>query len=252
MRGIISIAFCFSMALSNAIGQSQAGAGGYSGNSGQGDLSFTVGSVFFNGYSSNGFLVLEGIQQPYSGTELPVELIGFEGWPSEGGRIALHWSTASETSNAFFMLQRSSTGKEFSPLTKIQGKGDASKTSTYSFTDEKPYQGSNYYRLIQTDLNGKSNISKTIKIDLPKTVQTADAVSVYPNPVVSYLMVNMKDAAAKGLEIRLTNETGKTLSVQKATSDQTTIAMSSNPKGVYLLQVVSRTGVQKVFKIVKN
>ena len=53
---------------------------------------------------------------------LPVELLYFTASSSENG-IRLHWSTASETNNDYFILERSIDGIQFGTLAKVQGNG---------------------------------------------------------------------------------------------------------------------------------
>lgn len=86
---------------------------------------------------------------------LPVELISFKAINKEGFNL-ITWSTASETNNKGFTIEKSNDGHYFSPLAFIQGAGSTSSQENYSYLD-KSIEGTGeglYYRLIQTDWDG--------------------------------------------------------------------------------------------------
>ena len=94
---------------------------------------------------------------------LPVELKSFTG-KAEAEAIRLDWSTASEKNNSYFEVLRSSSGNPSETIGKIQGNGNSSALSNYSFTDINPFAGINYYQLKQVDVNGDSEKSKIIAV----------------------------------------------------------------------------------------
>lgn len=95
---------------------------------------------------------------------LPVKLTSFTGKAS-GNSIRLNWSTASENNNAYFEVLRIKEGKEPLVLGKVLGQGNASIAKTYSFTDNSPEHGTNYYQLRQTDHNGSFELSQVIDVN---------------------------------------------------------------------------------------
>lgn len=110
---------------------------------------------------------------------LPIELLDFTA-ANMGAFVHVTWSTASETNNDFFTIQRSHNGSEFASVGTVKGAGSSRKHLDYSFADETPLAGVSYYRLKQTDFDGKTSYSKVVKID-----RDAEAVlMVYPNPLV--------------------------------------------------------------------
>lgn len=86
---------------------------------------------------------------------LPVELVSFTSACS-GNSVLLSWTTASETNNSHFTLQRSDDGVNFRDIAVITGANNSSQVNNYSFTDSEPVSGFAYYRLKQTDFNGQS------------------------------------------------------------------------------------------------
>lgn len=72
----------------------------------------------------------------------------------------LTFSTASETNNDFFSIERSVDGRNFVSVGDIKGAGNSHETLSYEFVDEKPLAGINYYRIKQTDFDGKYSYSE--------------------------------------------------------------------------------------------
>ncbi|MFQ5334558.1 MAG: hypothetical protein ACE5DN_00630, partial [Flavobacteriales bacterium] len=89
---------------------------------------------------------------------LPVELLCFEAEPTNQS-VLIKWQTATEINNDFFTLQRAVDGTHFSSLINVDGAQNSVKIRNYSYTDNHPNPGVNYYRLKQTDLDGHVTFS---------------------------------------------------------------------------------------------
>ena len=96
-----------------------------------------------------------------TGGTLPVDLAFIKAEVS-GKVIRLNWSTVSESKNAYFEILRSVDGVTFNQIGKIEGNGTTQVSQQYSFTDNAPFTGTNYYRLKQIDTDGKSSLSKIV------------------------------------------------------------------------------------------
>ena len=108
---------------------------------------------------------------------LPVDIISFSG-EEKGNMNLLTWITASETNNKGFAIERSSNATHFAEIGFVKGQGTTSTAATYHFTDEQPFTGKNFYRLKQTDMDGKSKYSAVIEL-----INKRDAAAfLYPNP----------------------------------------------------------------------
>ena len=109
---------------------------------------------------------------------LPVELVSFNA-KVVGAQVQLSWSTATETNNAGFEIQRSIDNKEFVTIGYVEGKGTITERQTYSYVDN--VSGRNfYYRLKQVDFNGSFKYSNIIEV---KTVPAKFGLfQNYPNP----------------------------------------------------------------------
>jgi hypothetical protein len=85
---------------------------------------------------------------------MPVEFSKFLATAIKNTSI-LSFATASETNNDFFTIERSADGTSFDAIGEIKGAGNSNTTLSYEFTDKKPFAGVNYYRIKQTDYDGK-------------------------------------------------------------------------------------------------
>jgi hypothetical protein len=130
--------------------------------------------------STNGTLRLDNLR--INGTvavvPLPVELTYFQGKTFDN-QIELSWETAWERNAAYFEVQRSSDLKEFLTLSTLAAKGDTRDRTRYIFADLAPMPGTNYYRLRQTDHDGKQEISKIISVNINSNTPQ---IWLYGNP----------------------------------------------------------------------
>ncbi|WP_353136313.1 T9SS type A sorting domain-containing protein, partial [Pseudopedobacter sp.] len=93
---------------------------------------------------------------------LPVSFISFTGKNTSEG-VQLNWETASEENNSRFEIYRSNDGQTFSKIGSLAGSLNSNQINSYSFIDDSPFQGGNYYQLKQVDADGKSSTyAKTV------------------------------------------------------------------------------------------
>jgi hypothetical protein len=104
------------------------------------------------------------ISVPVTTNPLPIELVEFTG-KCNGSNAILNWSTASENNNDYFTVEKSTDGQHYLKTGSIKGSGNSNSTIKYSLTDYNTSDGIAYYRLKQTDYNGKTELYKTINIE---------------------------------------------------------------------------------------
>lgn len=114
-----------------------------------------------------------------SSSPLPVELISFEVMAVDNS-VKIDWITASEINNDYFTIEKSLNGVEFSFLSSVDGSGNSSSAHSYTAYDKTPSNGINYYRLKQTDFDGKESWSDIKSVSFKKS----GLVSIYPNPLI--------------------------------------------------------------------
>lgn len=99
----------------------------------------------------------------YSST-MPIELLYFGGKTAEDYNT-LTWTTASESNNDFFTLFRSVNGIDFKIVGIIDGAGSTSQLHNYYLFDRNPEKGVNYYKLMQTDFDGRNESFNIIAVN---------------------------------------------------------------------------------------
>jgi hypothetical protein len=104
-----------------------------------------------------------------SGSALPVEVARFDAI-LQADRVRLSWTTASETNNAGFAVERrpaeSSSGEEgWTTVERVKGAGTTSRPQSYDLVDEDlPAVDTLRYRLRQIDTDGSETLSEPVRV----------------------------------------------------------------------------------------
>ena len=141
-----------------------------------------VGFSWFNGGGDN--------QNP-----LPVELLSFTG-NCENEQVTLNWKTASEHQSAYFEVEKSRNGQDWSVVKTQPAAGYSTEKLEYSYVDENSSNDYSYYRLTQVDENGKSETFNTILVSCDVN---SEIFKTLPNPSASsfQVLVNNKSLVGK-------------------------------------------------------
>ena len=113
----------------------------------------------------------------YTPSTLPIELIDFKPVYKDG-LVLLKWSTASESKNDYFTVEKSTDGLNFESIGYVKGAGESTQLINYQLVDNRISTDVMYYRLKQTDFDGKFTFS-----DIESILVKNDEFILYPNPV---------------------------------------------------------------------
>lgn len=113
---------------------------------------------------------------------IPVELTSFKASVS-GKKVTLEWTTATETNNRGFDIERKTENTGWQKISFVEGKGTTTNRSVYTYTDEVSSAAAQiiWYRLKQTDFDGTSVYLQEVKADLGKP-GSYQLHQNYPNP----------------------------------------------------------------------
>ncbi len=152
---------------------------------------------------------------------LPVTLVDFEAVPVRG-KIDLHWKTSYELNTKVFIVEKSSDGKNFSPVTSVNAKGNSNSNNDYYAVDEKPFNGTSYYRLKIIDFDGVESYSKQIAVRIDGL--DVDEITFYPNPSdgskinfkynTPYTLSQVIDMTGKSVQFKVIEKMDSQMSVE--------------------------------------
>lgn len=178
---------------------------------------------------------------------LPITLLNFDGKMNANNDVDLNWRTVSETNNKFFTVERSSDGVYFTPLVNVEAAGNSNAVVSYQALDANPYTGYTYYRLKQTDLNGKVTYAKNIVSVYNVFAQST--LSVYPNPSNGIIQLDLENKEAGVLSVK--NSLGEIVFTIELSVENSQIDLSHLPAGIYILSL--ETGAKtETCKFIKN
>jgi hypothetical protein len=189
------------------------------------------------------------VDKPLGGTcsILPVELMSFTG-VCDKQNILLKWSTASEDNNKYYTIQRSKDGINWQVVDTVSGAGNSSAVKNYTFIDKQPYPAVSYYRLRQTDFDGKSKYFKIIVVK--NCMENITELNIYPNPASGTINLFFNGAKNQVASVLVYNESGEI--IYKSGRFESTINLAGKPNGIYFLQFQSSSSiVSKKFVIKK-
>lgn len=172
---------------------------------------------------------------------LPIELLTFDA-VFNNDEVYLSWTTATETNNEYFEIERSDNMVTFYPIGKVLGAGNSNSATSYYFTDYNPVLGNNYYRLKQTDFDGKSSESDIVSV-------MVDENSVIGMFLENNVLIISTKATIKSVDI--ISVTGKNISKHTNFTDQEEIQIdiSGISAGIYFVKISddSFTETRKIF-----
>ncbi|MEK6482076.1 hypothetical protein WJR50_31335 [Catalinimonas sp. 4WD22] len=179
---------------------------------------FAGGSITSATFTTFSDFVLASSSTPNN--PLPIELIHLGG-EADDKQVRLHWGTAWENNNDYFEIERSADGKNFMSIGKVAGAGNSTIEQQYQFVDKNPLLGSAYYRLRQTDFDGKYTHSKIVLLNFyPESEYYA---SISPNPVEGGKTVLQLGGLKAGtvVQVSLVHTSGKIVHQMKWNADHT-------------------------------
>ncbi len=184
---------------------------------------------------------------------LPIALVNFDAELTDDHQVKLNWTTATEINNDYFTIERSSNSEDFEPLSTLDGAGNSTETLNYEFVDENPMAGDNYYRLRQTDYDGKFEIFPVEHVNV--THADLAILSAGPNPFHDEFTVNYASLNSN-LKITLLNTSGiavrtKVINAETSAGSFTWSQLADLPAGIYIVMLADEKRFAS-YKILKG
>ena len=209
-------------------------------------LTMIVGGPRNDGNGSNsGHARIFDISDDACNVPLPVELISFE-VQCESDGVSITWATASEIDNDFFSIEESYDGVNYYLVENVYGAGNSNSEVFYSrkysvstANDEQP----SYYRLKQTDINGKV----TIEGERPVDCGQQHVFNFYPNPVQDVVCFELEQAGS----IRVYSTEGTLMYIDYLKEGITQSDFGFLKRGIYIIEVIVGNEVERS-QFIKN
>ncbi len=175
-------------------------------------------------------------------TTLPLSLTGLRA-VINNNTVQLNWETYDEQNTAYFDIERSENGIQFTGLGRVHAAGNSQDRQVYSFTDAAPLSGTNFYRLKMVDSDHESSYSTVLAVRNKGAL--GNAVHLFPNPAKNMLHIKIPAAQAETIRISIVNATGQIILQQHKElmqgNNAITIPVQGFHKGSYTLLISGAT-----------
>ena len=174
----------------------------------------------------------------------PVELSSFTA-STDNGTVNLNWSTATETNNKGFEIERKSANGEFQKVGYVAGFGTTTEPKSYNFADNKVEGGEYTYRLRQLDLNGSSSYSNLVEVEVT-TPKVFSLEQNYPNPFNPTTLIQYSIPADQRVKLNVYNLLGQKVmtlvdGIQKSGQHEVNFNASGLASGIYFYKLEAGT-----------
>lgn len=125
-----------------------------------------------------------GVFEAFIDFTVPVELSSFTA-ETGNNSVQLSWSTATETNNMGFEIERKLKNQEWVTIGFVNGKGTTTEIQNYNYVDDyaqMPYEGTALYRLKQIDYSGDYEYSEQLAVNLTFVPSEYYVSQNFPNP----------------------------------------------------------------------
>jgi hypothetical protein len=165
--------------------------------------------------------------------------------------IAVEWKVENQSKLKQYEVEKSVDGSGFSKVVTIAV--DNSSASVYNWLDQNVVDGYNYYRIRSVDMDGKTQYTSIVKVQIAKT---SAQIKVYPNPATdAKVSLEFTNSPAGVYYARLLNPLGQTIVSQKiihqeGSSTETIKWNNATARGIYQLEITKPDAQVETIKVV--
>ncbi len=178
-------------------------------------------------------------------TVVPVRLLAFD-YSIEDKKVNLFWKTESEQNSSHFIVEKSTDGRNYLAIGRVNAAGTGTSSKSYSLQDNSPGY-INQYRLKQVDVDGRFEYSKVLFVK----VDVANLISIVENPVQNILKVRIHSENNLVKRILLYDFNGRVIKAFKANAGLQSFDVAELASGKYLLQLLDADGTMHSTSFIK-
>jgi hypothetical protein len=177
---------------------------------------------------------------------LPVNWIDYSAFLQDNS-VLLRWQTNDNPNVRGYIVEHSTDDRNWKVITYIERNQTGNLNSqSYYYQDFAFNNGSNYYRIIQTEVTGTQNISETRYVQAAKNKQ----ILIGPNPVVGTLnFLNLEDGIKYYCQVF--DIGGRLKSAAIINENNHSIDLSHLVKGTYFIRLNAANSEISVHKFTK-
>lgn len=195
------------------------------------------GDNFFDGCYPNSTMVTDFIIYPVTWGDFEVKT-GDQG-------VTVRWTTLQEEDNRLFEILRAGEEGVFSKIGEVAAAGFSRQAQSYSYLDNRPLPGVNYYKVRQVDIDGQS--TQTESREARFTPESGISWSgVFPNPADAQVNVMFTLSEQANYSLELLDIHGRLISRRTGHSEagiaSETLEVDTYPAGLYLLRLETPVG----------
>jgi len=185
---------------------------------------------------------------------LPVDLLSFNGTCTISG-IELHWTTATEKNNDYFVIEHSNDAINWKEIKKISGSGNSNSVLNYKVVHQQTEEN-NFYRLKQVDFDGKYEYFSPISVSCNSNLSDF-TIKAYPNPFIDEIHIEVNIQKQNGTLVIMNSNAQiihtENLGIGQGKDIESTIviSLSNHPHGIYYVIMTTKNDTNYV-KIIKQ
>ena len=162
-------------------------------------------------------------------SSLPLNFISFTA-TLDNEVVQLNWQTGNESNTDAFFIQRSTDGTHFNVIGTVAAIGSGGNNYHYTNDINQADAQELYYRLQETDIDGKSTYSNIVTCKL----SGLSGVTLYPNPADNNMTISGVENYSS---LKLYNIAGQYLKFYNINAESITVPLTDFLPGIYIAEL---------------
>lgn len=165
---------------------------------------------------------------------------------TNGENVDLSWTTLQEINTDRFILEKSMDGKIWEAITSLTAAGNSNSLRRYAVSDPASTASITYYRILQTDIDGRFSYSNQVTVN---GVAANTELAAYPNPFTNKVALSISADRQKTARLRMLDINGREVKVlllqlQRGENKINLEQLETLHKGIYIIDIREADGTK--------